>query len=136
MQIGRRRGRILAFQALFAWDFGQSSPEELVQFEWFETKEPVSEEAFLFPKMLFLGTLEHLEEIDTHIKNNLHNWDFDRLNKADKAIIRLGVYSLLFQKDTPSAIVIDEAVNLARSFGTDDSFKFVNAILDSIAKTA
>ena len=135
MAIGRRRGRILAFQALFAWDAGSLSPDDLLRFPWAErTSKEVHDEDLLFSQLLFLGTVEHINRIDTLITKNLENWDFNRLKLVDKAILRLSTYSLLFQQDTDPRIVINEAVTIARTYGTDDSFKFVNAVLDSIKR--
>jgi len=135
MAIGRRRGRILAFQALFAWDAGSLSPDDLLRFPWAErTSKEVHDEDLLFSQLLFLGTVEHINKIDTLITKNLENWDFNRLKLVDKAILRLSTYSLLFQQDTDPRIVINEAVTIARTYGTDDSFKFVNAVLDSIKR--
>lgn len=135
MAIGRRRGRILAFQALYAWDAGALAPVDLLGFTWIDKpEEALTEDDFLFPRLLFLGSIEHIAEIDSLISKNLNNWDFSRLKLVDKAILRLSTYSLLFQKDTDPKIVINEAVNIARDYGTDDSFKFVNAVLDSIKK--
>ena len=135
MSVGRRRGRILAFQALLASDMGVSVLDDLLTFSWQQTEKLESElepDKYLFPKMMVLGTIENITEIDKIIQENLDNWVMDRLNSVDKAILRLSVYSLLYQKDTPPPIVIDEAINLAKDFGTDDSYKFVNAVLDSI----
>ena len=135
MAIGRRRGRILAFQALFAWDVGSLPPDDLLLFPWVDrTGKELQNEDFLFSQLLFLGVVEHIAEIDTLIDKNLENWDFNRLKLVDKAILRLGTYSLLFQQDTDPRIVINEAVTIARTYGTDDSFKFVNAVLDSIKR--
>ena len=135
MAIGRRRGRILAFQALFAWDAGSLSPDDLLRFPWAErTGKEVHDEDLLFSQLLFLGTVEYINKIDTLITKNLENWDFNRLKLVDKAILRLSTYSLLFQQDTDPRIVINEAVTIARTYGTDDSFKFVNAVLDSIKR--
>ena len=135
MAIGRRRGRILAFQALFAWDVGSLPPDDLLLFPWIEhTGKELHDDDFLFSRLLFLGTVEHVDEIDGFIIKNLKNWDFNRLNLVDKAILRLSTYSLLFQQDTDPRIVINEAITIARTYGTDDSFKFVNAVLDSIKR--
>ena len=135
MAIGRRRGRILAFQALFAWDAGSLSPDDLLRFPWAErTSKEVHDEDLLFSQLLFLGTVEHINKIDPLITKNFENWDFNRLKLVDKAILRLSTYSLLFQQDTDPRIVINEAVTIARTYGTDDSFKFVNAVLDSIKR--
>ncbi|MEL3906880.1 MAG: transcription antitermination factor NusB [Treponema sp.] len=136
MAIGRRRGRILAFQALYAWDAGEVPVTDLLLFPWVERPEGQedSDDDFLFSRLLVLGTVEHITEIDQFIVKNLEHWDFSRLKLVDKAVLRLSTYSLLFQPDTDPKIVINEAVNIARSYGTDDSFKFVNAVLDSIKK--
>jgi transcription antitermination factor nusB len=137
MNIGRRRGRILAFQALCAWEMG-SALEDLLQFTWQseKLKTPADEKTFLFPALIVTGAVENIKIIDARISENLDNWAFERINSVDKAILRISVYSLLFQKDIPAAVIIDEAINLAKEFGTDDSYKFVNAVLDSIKKTA
>ena len=135
MSVGRRRGRILAFQALVAWDMGGAVLDDLLTFSWQQTEKIESgleSDKYIFPRMMVLGTIENITEIDKIIQGNLDNWVIDRLNSVDKAILRLSVYSLLYQKDTPPPIVIDEAINLAKDFGTDDSYKFVNAVLDSI----
>jgi len=110
-------------------------PNDLLTFPWAERAgKEVHDEDFLFSQLLFLGTVEHINEIDALIIKNLENWDFNRLKLVDKAILRLGTYSLLFQQDTDPRIVINEAVSIARTYGTDDSFKFVNAVLDSIKR--
>ncbi len=69
------------------------------------------------------------------IKAHLKNWDFSRLNRVDLAVLRLSTYALMFQDDVPPSIVIDEAIDIAKEFGTDDSFRFVNGVLDGIKKT-
>ncbi len=110
-------------------------PNDLLTFPWADRAgKEVHDEDFLFSQLLFLGTVEHINEIDALIIKNLENWDFNRLKLVDKAILRLGTYSLLFQQDTDPRIVINEAVSIARTYGTDDSFKFVNAVLDSIKR--
>ena len=133
MAIGRRRGRILAFQALDAWDIARVSAEELAQFSWMHSDEPAcTHDDLIFPRLLLLGTLEHLDTVDSTIIKHLTHWDFERITKVDKAILRLSTYSLLFQHDIAAKIVINEAVSIAHDYGTDDSFKFINAVLDSI----
>lgn len=81
------------------------------------------------------GTISHIEEIDNQIKAHLSSkWTIDRLNKVTLAILRMSIFSLLYQKDLPATIVIDEAIDIAKDYGEDDSFKFINAILDKINK--
>ncbi|HHU36850.1 MAG TPA: transcription antitermination factor NusB [Treponema sp.] len=133
---GRRKGRIIAFQALYAWDVTHRALDELLEFDWVETKkrDKLGEEGLIFPRLIIAGTIENIGEIDRHIEDNLTNWDFDRLNRVDLAIIRISVYSLLYQKDMPPSIVIDEAIDISKEFGGEDAYRFVNAILDSIRK--
>lgn len=135
---GRRKGRILAFQALYAWDVSKIPLTDLLDFTWLgdEKRERLGEEGIAFPRLMIAGTIEHIADIDERIKQNLTNWDFDRLNRVDLAIIRMSVYSLLYQTDVHPSIVIDEAIDISKEFGSDDSFKFVNAVLDNIRKKA
>ena len=133
---GRRKGRILAFQALYAWDVSKLSLSELLNFGWIEEekRERLGDDGIAFPKLIITGTIQHIDEIDLLIKDNVTNWDFDRLNKVDLAILRMSVYSLLYQKDLHASIVLDEAIDISKEFATDDSFRFINAVLDSIRK--
>ncbi|MEE0878870.1 MAG: transcription antitermination factor NusB [Treponemataceae bacterium] len=135
--MARRKGRILAFQALYSWDLGNVDVDNVLDFAWVEkeTLERMGDESLSFTRLLVSGTIEHIEEIDSVIKSHLTNWDFDRLNKVDLAILRISVYPLLFQKDIHSSIIIDEAIDISKEFGSDDSFKFINAVLDSIRKS-
>lgn len=134
--MSRRKARILAFQALYSFDVGKMDSEQLVSLSWVESKslEKLSESSNLYTRLLIAGTLENLEEIDESISKNLTNWDFDRLNRVDLAILRISAYALLYQKDLHPSIVIDEAVQIAKEFGSEDSFKFINAVLDNIQK--
>jgi N utilization substance protein B len=134
--MSRRKARILAFQALYSFDVGKMDSEQLVSLSWVESKsiEKLSESSNLYTRLLIAGTLENLERIDENISKNLTNWDFDRLNRVDLAILRISAYALLYQKDLHPSIVIDEAVQIAKEFGSEDSFKFINAVLDNIQK--
>lgn len=125
--------RILAFQGLCAWEEG-SEIEDILLYLWIEEEErlKLTSEDLILPTMLISGVVEHIEELDSKIKTNLKNWTFSRLTTVDKANLRLGTYSLLYQKDVEPSIIISEAVRIAQEYGTDDSYKFVNGILDSI----
>jgi transcription antitermination protein NusB len=132
----RRKGRILAFQALYAWDVSHLTLSDLLDFTWIEAdkRERLGEDGIAFPRLIIAGTTDHIVEIDNIIKKHLTNWEIDRLNKVDLAILRMSVYSLLFQKDLHPSIIIDEAIDISKEFGSDESFRFVNAVLDSIRK--
>ena len=122
---------------MYSWDLGNVDIDNVLDFAWVEkeTLERMGEESLSFTRLLVSGTIEHIEEIDSVIKSHLTNWDFDRLNKVDLAILRISVYPLLYQKDIHSSIIIDEAIDISKEFGSDDSFKFINAILDAIKKS-
>jgi len=132
----RRRGRIIAFQTLYRAEVGGAGLAELLDFSWMEGEKPaaVAEESLVFARLLVQGTLENLARIDEAIRGELENWDFSRLNKIDLAILRMSVYCLLFQPDIPPTVTIDEAIDIARSFGTEDSYRFVNGVLDAVRK--
>ena len=127
---------MLCLEALFAWDIARQPIEELLDFSWMDAKmrAKLSDEDLLFPRLLLSGTLENIEEIDTKISEYLRGWEFSRINGVDKAVLRFSVFSLLYQKDTPATVVIDEAVSIAHDYGDDDSYKFVNGLLDNIRK--
>jgi N utilization substance protein B len=80
------------------------------------------------------GVCEHIGMIDEVIARNLHGWEMDRLNKTDLAALRLCVYELLFEPEIPEAVSINEAVELAKKYGTDDSKSFVNGVLSGVSK--
>ncbi len=149
--MSRRNGRILAVQALYSYDVGKMPLDELLKLNWnqneadetvpetLKIEESVSEgsksEEADFARLLISGTINHIDEIDGKIKSHLSDkWDFSRLNKVTLAVLRISVFAILYQKELNPTIVIDEAIGISKDFGTDDSFKFINAILDTIRK--
>lgn len=129
------KARVLAFQIIYSWDFERRAvPENL-----FDSVRNLSNEEFdiaseTYVKLTVCGTIENIDKIDSMIREHLRNWKFDRIAKVDLAILRLSVYGLLFQKDTDGKIIINEAVKIAQEYGNDDSYKFINGLLDSIYK--
>ncbi|MDP2790595.1 MAG: transcription antitermination factor NusB [Rectinemataceae bacterium] len=132
----RRKARILAFQALYAWEASKASLDDLFTFSWLETAkvEQLDEDTKIFARLLIAGAIEKAEEVDANIKTHLSHWPFERLKKVDLAILRMGTYCLLFQKDIPAQITIDEGIEIAKEFGSEDSYKFINGVLDAINK--
>ncbi|MBR7064997.1 MAG: transcription antitermination factor NusB [Treponema sp.] len=133
--MSRRKGRVLAFQALYSYDVGGIPMEDLLQFSWTNADNGyLNKDEYIFARLLVSGTLENIDEIDSAIKRHLSaNWDFSRISRVSLAILRMSVYSVLFQKDIDLSIVIDEAIQIAKEFDNDDSFRFINAVLDKIA---
>ena len=80
------------------------------------------------------GILEKLEEIDSLITELVTNWEFSRIAKTDLAILRLGIYEILFRLDVPPVVVIDEALEISKDFSSDNSRKFLNGVLDQASK--
>jgi len=130
----RRKGRILAFQALYWWESNRVSSDELIAFSWLESEKlaELDEGIAAFSRLLIVGTIENIQPIDEMIKNHLQNWDISRLNRVDLAILRMSVYTLMYQTEIAPSIVIDEAIGISKEFGTDDSYRFINGVLDSI----
>jgi N utilization substance protein B len=135
----RRKGRILAFQALYSWEANarKTALEELLDFSWLgaEKQAGLDEGMAVFSRLLITGTIENIAAIDAMIRSHLQNWDFSRVNRVDLAVLRLSVYTLMFQRDMSPSIVINEAIGISKEFGTDDSYRFVNGVLDSIRRT-
>ena len=126
----RRKGRILAFQTLYAWDLSGNLPVDSSARE----NNP-SEDYPDFSRLLVAGTIENIAAIDAMIRRHLKNWDFSRLNRVDLAVLRISVYALMYQIDTAPSIIINEAIGISKEFGTDDSYRFVNGVLDGIRKS-
>jgi N utilization substance protein B len=139
----RRKGRILAFQALYSWEVNGGSlnnpviPEGLLEFSWLESdkRAALEEDIAGFSRLLVVGTIENIAAIDAIIRQHLENWDISRLNRVDLAILRLSAYTLMYQNDVAPSIVINEAIGISKEFGADDSFRFINGVLDSIKRT-
>ena len=123
--------REAVIQTLYALDAGNDKAIE--QFEEILKDKRIKQKKAEFARNLLKGVLEHLDEIDEIIKNHLIDWDFERLDKVDKQILRVAVYELKYT-DTPYQIVIDEAVKIAKNFSEDKAKSFINGILDKIAK--
>jgi N utilization substance protein B len=133
----RRKGRILAFQALYCWESNRVPVEELFSFSWLESGKRASldDGIVVFSQTLIAGTIENINAVDGMIKKHLRNWDFSRLNRVDLAVLRMSVYSLMFQSEVSPSIVIDEAIGISKEFGADDSYRFINGVLDGIRRT-
>ena len=91
-------------------------------------------EAYAYGKSLVRGTLEHREEIDRLIREQAEHWRLERMPVVDRNILRLAVYEFLYETDVPKLVVLDEAIELAKRFGSEQSGRFVNGLLDGLLK--
>lgn len=128
----RRRARELALQLLYQYELTDASPEEMQAGfeEWSNATEVVQE----FADGLLRGTLAYLEEIDAELVRQTTHWRLERLAAVDRNILRLAMYELIYEMQTPHAVVIDEAIEIAKKFGAKDSGRFVNGVLDGFVK--
>lgn len=127
----RHKGRELALQFIYCWDMNPATRDSLSAFILDHNKNK-EDTAYFFAVLLVNGVLEHAEELDTKISKHLKHWTLERLSKVDLALLRLSAYELLYQKDTPAAVVINEAVVLSKEFCGDDSYRFINGVLESL----
>ncbi len=130
----RSRSREVALQLLFLRDQNHKVTRAAIeQFVRDRLKEP---DARLFCLMLFDGARERLGEIDKKIGQAAENWRLSRMSTVDRNVLRLAAYEVLFEPETPDAVAFDEAIELARRFGTADSPAFVNGVLDRLRREA
>lgn len=133
---GRRRAREAALQMLYQWEVGRVGPYELVATYW-PAQDPdwdLSEEHRTFANALVKGTIERVSEIDGLLSAHAHNWRIERMAAIDRLVLRLAVFELLSAPETPPKVVINEALELTRTFSSDEAVAFVNGVLDAVRK--
>ena len=129
----RRKSRELALQMLFQSDMGKQRPDEVRKTFWRERGE-VDAEVHGFAEDLFRVASDRASEIDQLIEQHAEHWRMDRMAAVDRNILRTAVAELLGFPQTPRAVVINEALEIARKFSAPESVQFINGVLDSIGK--
>jgi transcription antitermination protein NusB len=127
----RTTAREAALQMLFAIEATGSDAEQAIFDFWREL--PGDAEGREYADQLVRGVRQDLERIDERIRSASQNWRLERMARIDRNALRLGAYELQTRTDVPRAVILDEAVELAKRFGSDESSKFVNGVLDRIA---
>jgi N utilization substance protein B len=131
---GSRSGaRERALQALYQVELAGSEPVDALANAWKSEETAPDAEALEFSEGLVRGTVEHRPEIDTLIESHSHHWRVERMARVDRNILRLAVYELKYRDDIPYKVVLNEAIELAKKYGSEESGAFVNGILDRIA---
>jgi len=133
MNTNRRKSRELALQALYACESGNDDAFERV-FAVIAEETACDRIIIDYAKKLVEKTIQSKTEIDGLLSAHAANWDLKRMTVIDRNILRMAAAELLFFKETPFKVVIDEAVEIAKRYGTDESGKFVNGVIDSIHK--
>ena len=127
----RSSGREAALQMLFALEAGGGSAERVIASFWRET--PGDPEGRDYADRAVLGVASELEHVDEAIRKASTNWRIERMARVDRNVLRLGAWELQQSADVPRAVILDEAVELAKRFGSEESGAFVNGVLDRIA---
>lgn len=126
----RRKAREVALQVLYALDVQKTGLREAIALFWTHFEAP--EEARAFSTLLIEGAWNNREQIDTLIGGSSENWTMGRMARVDKSILRMAVYELLFCQDIPPKVTLNEAIDLGKVFGSENSGSFINGILDAL----
>ncbi|MBF8250788.1 MAG: nusB [Deltaproteobacteria bacterium] len=130
----RRKGRELALQILFQLDLVKTGVDEAIRAFWKTQEELPSEDTRDFCEELVRGVFEHHEEIDRLVEEASSNWRLSRMPVVDRNVLRMAVYEMLYRDDIPTTVTINEAIDVGKKFGSEDSGAFINGILDKIAE--
>ena len=129
---GRRLSREIALKVLFQIDLVSTNLEETLKYTFKNGK--LSDEVKEFTLLLVKGVISSSSEIDKAINNYAKNWSLERITNIDRNILRIAIYEILYLKNIPKSVSINEAVELAKKYGTKSSFSFVNGVLGKIDK--
>ena len=125
----RREARTLTLQAMFQIDVGRHTPDAALENV---LADEADRDARGYVRDIVQGACRELDTLDRIIVSRASNWKLDRLNRVDRTILRLALYEMLFREDIPAPVSINEAVELAREYGGDESGRFVNGVLGSL----
>lgn len=157
----RRRGREIAIQMLYQRELGGCPLEEIFAaftlFDYVAETEVAArlseeegngapappsaaerrqiEDSFAYARNLLTGVDRHAEEIDERIRRHAENWRLERMPVIDRSILRLAIYEMLYESSVPKVVIVDEAIELAKKFGSENSGRFVNGLLDGVLKS-
>ena len=133
----RHRAREAALQILYQWEVGKADVDRAIEtffdLQWADAKPP-EDELRAAAGTLARDTVQRLAEVDALISQSAENWRPERMAVIDRLIIRMAVCEFVRDKETPPVVVINEALELARTFSTEDAVKFINGMLDGIRK--
>ena len=133
----RHRAREAALQMLYQWEVGRASMPDVVRTFWSygaPSGSAVPDDLRAFAQRLASGVAERVGELDPAISEAAEHWRLERMNVMDRLILRLAVYEFLHESDTPARVIINEALELARTFSTDDAVRFINGVLDAVRR--
>ncbi|RJQ18671.1 MAG: transcription antitermination factor NusB [Nitrospiraceae bacterium] len=132
----RRRAREYALQILFQLELTAGEFNEDVWAEFWEGNEEEDRDVKEFARTIVVNTRKNIREIDEAVKKAAEHWSLERMAVIDRNILRAATYELLFRKDIPPSVVMNEALEIAKKYSTEESAPFINGILDKIARSA
>ncbi|GAA1527246.1 N utilization substance protein B [Microbacterium ginsengiterrae] len=133
----RTKARKRALDILFSSDVrGDEIPVTLAAEAKRAASEPAREASWLYAREIVDGIVDHQAEIDESIVTHSRDWKLERMPTVDRALLRIGVWEILYNDEIPTAVAIDEAVELAKEFSTDDSGAFVHGVLARVARSS
>ena len=128
----RSRAREIVLQVLYQDDLNADQPED-IRLRFINSRLNHDEALIDFAQELLKGVRKHQEQVDAHLEETARNWRLSRMAATDRNVLRLGAYEILFT-DTPDRVVINEAIELAKRYGTNNSSQFVNGVLDRLMR--
>lgn len=131
--VGRSLARERALQALYQVDLADSDPLEALRAAWGSEAQKPDAKAVDFAESLVRGVIERREKLDAAIERYSHRWRVERMSRIDRNILRLAAFELMFGPAMPPRVVLNEAIELAKRYGSEDSSAFINGILDRVA---
>jgi len=149
LSASRHRARQAALQMLYQWEIGKVSAHEAVRTYWpgrdappspedehadLAPEDAVDEQGRTFANALVAGTIERVAEADALITAHSKNWRVERMAVIDRLVMRMAIFELLAEPDTPSKVIINEAIELARMFSGEEPVPLINGVLDSVRK--
>jgi N utilization substance protein B len=135
-QKSRRHAREAALKMLYMWEVGQNTPQLTINTYFLEHDPKATIEVQVFASELVFGTSNEKAELDAALEPHIQGWRIERLAVLDRLILRMALWEMRHHRDTPPAVVINEAMELARLFTSEDAVKFINGVLDAAMRGA
>lgn len=135
MQKSRRHAREAALKTLYMWEVGQNTPQQAVGAYFREHDPKIEDDVKAFASELVFGTSNERADLDAALEPHLTGWRIERLAILDRMILRMALWEMQHHPETPAAVIINEAMELARTFTSEDAVKFINGVLDAAHKS-
>lgn len=132
--MNRRKSREIAMRLLFEMTINKESYEEILDNFKENTEMNLEDVDFSYVEKIIKGIQENVELLDSKIENNLKNWKLNRLSKIDLSILRISTYEITFIEDVPNKVAVNEGIELAKKYSTDNSPAFINGVLGSMVQ--